>query len=73
MIKILKLLYYLGTFASNPSGQLYIFRHDSDTLGMDSAQVGVFKQTHEIRLTRLLINNTQNLLVDYTNLHSVIL
>lgn len=69
MIKILKLLYYLGTFASNPSGQLYIFGHDSDTLGMDSAQVGVFKQTHEIRLTRLLINNTQNLLVDYTNLH----
>ena len=34
---------FLGTFTTDTSGQLDILGHDGDTLGMDGAQVGIFK------------------------------
>ena len=44
----------LFPFSANPSCQLHVLWHDSDTLGMDSAQVGVLKELYKISLTRLL-------------------
>lgn len=44
----------LSTLATDSSGKLDVFRHDGDTLGMDGAQVGVFKQAHQVCLTGLL-------------------
>ena len=38
---------FLGTFTTDTSGQLDILGHDGDTLGMDSAKVGVFEETDE--------------------------
>ena len=31
----------LATFTTKPAGQLHVFGHNSDTLGMDGAQVGI--------------------------------
>ena len=33
----------LGAFATDSSGQLDVFRHDGDSLGVDGAQVRVFE------------------------------
>ena len=44
----------LRAFASDSSRQLNIFRHDGDPLGVDGAQVGVFKQASQVRFGRLL-------------------
>lgn len=44
----------LSTLATDSPGQLNVFRHDGYTLGVDSAQVRVFKQPHQVRLTRFL-------------------
>ena len=44
----------LSSLSSNSSGQLDVLGHDGDTLGMDSAQVGVLKQTNQVSLTGLL-------------------
>ena len=35
----------LSSFTSDPPSQLNVFGHDGDPLGVDSAQVGVFKET----------------------------
>ena len=45
---------YLGTFAANATRELDVLRHDGDALGMDSAQVRVFKETDEVSLGGLL-------------------
>jgi len=52
--KILSYSLHLSTLPTNSSGQLNIFGHDSNTLGMDSAQVGVFEQADQVSLTGLL-------------------
>ena len=39
---------FLGTFTTDTSGQLDILGHDGDTLGMDSAQVGIFEKTNQV-------------------------
>ena len=44
----------LSTLTPDPPCQLNVFRHDGHTLGMDSTQVGVFKETHKICLSSLL-------------------
>jgi hypothetical protein len=44
----------LSSLASDSSGQLDIFRHDGDTLGVDRAQVGVLKQADQVGLAGLL-------------------
>ena len=44
----------LSTFTSDSPGQLDILWHDGDTLGVDSAQVGVLEETDEVGLRSLL-------------------
>ena len=44
----------LSSLSSDSSGQLDVLGHDGDTLGMDSTQVGVLKQTNQVSLTGLL-------------------
>ena len=39
---------YLSALSSDPSCQLDVFGHDGDSLGVDGAQVGVFKETDEV-------------------------
>ena len=40
----------LRSLSSNSSGQLDVLGHDSDSLCMDGAQVGVFEQPYQIGL-----------------------
>jgi len=44
----------LSTLASDSSGQLDVLVHDGHSLGVDSAQVGVLKETDEVGLRCLL-------------------
>jgi len=44
----------LSTLSTDPSGQLDVLWHDGHTLGVDGAQVGVFKQTHQVGLAGFL-------------------
>lgn len=44
----------LGTFAADTTSELYVLRHDGDTLGVDGAQVGVLEETDEVGLASLL-------------------
>jgi len=44
----------LSTFSTDTASELDILWHDGDTLGVDSAQIGVLKQSNEVSLTGLL-------------------
>ena len=44
----------LCSLSTDSASQLNVLGHDGDTLGVDGAQVGVFKQTHEVSLAGLL-------------------
>ena len=44
----------LSPFATNTSGKLDVLGHDGDSLGVDSAQVGVFKKTDEVSFAGFL-------------------
>ena len=44
----------LSSLTTDTTGQLDVLWHDGDTLGVDSAQVGVLKQTNQISLAGLL-------------------
>ena len=44
----------LSTLTTDTPGQLDVFGHDGDTLGMDGAQVGVFEQTDQVSFAGLL-------------------
>ena len=44
----------LSPLTTDPSGQLDIFGHDGDPLGMDGAEVGVLKEPHQVSLTSFL-------------------
>ena len=43
-----------GPLTPDPPGELNIFGHDGDPLGMDGAQVGVLEQPHQVSLACLL-------------------
>ena len=45
---------HLGTFATDTTGELDVFGHDGDALGVDRAQVRVLEQTDEVSLAGLL-------------------
>ena len=45
---------FLGTFTTDTSGQLDVLGHDGDTLGVDGAQVGIFKKTNQVSLRGFL-------------------
>ena len=38
----------------DPAGELDVLGHDGDTLGVDSAEVGVLEQADQVSLTGLL-------------------
>ena len=44
----------LSPLSTDTAGELDILGHDGDTLGVDSAQVGVLKQTNKVSLGCLL-------------------
>ena len=44
----------LSPLATDTTSQLDVLWHDGDTLGVDSAQVGVLKQTNQVSLGSLL-------------------
>ena len=44
----------LSPLPSDAAGQLDVLGHDGDPLGVDSCQVGVLKQAHQVGLGRLL-------------------
>ena len=44
----------LSAFSSDASGELDVLWHDSDSLSVDGAQVGVFKEADQIRLRSFL-------------------
>ena len=44
----------LSTFSTDASGKLDILGHDGDTLGVDSAQVGVLEEPDEVGFASLL-------------------
>ena len=44
----------LGAFSTDAAGQLDVFGHDGDPLGVDGAQVGVLEQTDQVCLAGLL-------------------
>jgi len=44
----------LSSLATNTSGKLDVLWHDGDTLGVNSAQVGVLEQTDEVGLASFL-------------------
>merc|ERR1712001_450385 len=46
--------HYLGSLATDSSSQLEILWHDSNTLGVNGAQVSVFKETDQVSLTSFL-------------------
>ena len=41
---------HLSTLATDSASQLDVLGHDGDTLGMDSAEVGVFEETDQVSL-----------------------
>ena len=47
-------LHFLSAFSTDSAGQLDVLGHDGDALGVDGAEVGVLKETHEVGLTGLL-------------------
>jgi hypothetical protein len=46
----------LGPLSTDSSGQLDIFGHDGDALGVDGAQVGVLEQADKVSLRGFLKN-----------------
>ena len=44
----------LGPLAADSAGELDILGHDGDALGVDGAEVGIFEETDQVRLGRLL-------------------
>jgi hypothetical protein len=45
---------FLGSLASDPSGELDILWHDGHTLGVNSAQVGVLEKADQVGFASLL-------------------
>ena len=49
----------LSTLPTDTTRQLDVFGHDGDTLGVDGAQVGVLKQTHQVGLAGFLMKERE--------------
>ena len=49
-----KVLSTLCSLSADSAGQLNVLGHDGDALGVDGAQVGVFKQTNKVSLASFL-------------------
>ena len=46
----------LSTFSTDTSGQLDVLWHNGDSLGVDGAQVSVFKETNQVSFASLNLN-----------------
>ncbi len=46
--------YDLSTFSADSSGQLDVFWHNGDPLGVDGAKIGVFEESDEVCFGSLL-------------------
>jgi len=44
----------LSALSADAAGQLDVLRHDGDTLGVNGAEIGVFKKTYHISFTCFL-------------------
>lgn len=44
----------LSTLSADAAGELDVFRHDGDTLGVNGAQVGVLEEPNQVGFGRLL-------------------
>lgn len=51
----------LSPLSPYPAGQLDVLGHDSDTLGVDGAQVGVLKQANQVSLASFLLGQRRGL------------
>ena len=40
----------LSTLSTDTAGELDVLGHDGDALGVDGAQIGIFKETNQVRL-----------------------
>merc|ERR1711974_81156 len=49
------ILLNLGTLSADTASKLDILWHNSDTLGVNGAQIGVLEQSHQISLTGLYL------------------
>ena len=47
-------IFNLGTLSTDATSQLDVLGHDSDTLGMDSTQVGILEETNQVCLGSFL-------------------
>ena len=54
----------LCSLSADSAGQLNILGHDGDALGVDGAQVGVFKETHKV--LKVFLENVIRDAVTYT-------
>jgi len=54
---------FSDSFATDTARQLHIFRHNRDALGVDRAQVCVFKKTDQVGLASLL-KHVRNVLIE---------
>lgn len=59
--------------AAYSSRQPEVFRHDGDSLCMDSAQVGVFKHPHQECLRCLKHKNVTTVLINWWKIHGGLL
>ena len=50
----MKVLSTLCSLSADSAGQLNVLGHDGDALGVDGAQIGVFKQTNKVSLASFL-------------------
>jgi len=60
--------YSLSSLSTDTTSQLYVFWHDGHALRVDSAQVGVLKQSDEICLTGLLKCNIHTQMMSTTTI-----
>ena len=58
----------LSSFSTDSSGQLDILGHDRDSLGVDSAQVGVLEQADQVALTSFLQGHDRSALESQVSL-----
>ena len=61
MLNIL-FFYTSGALAADATGQIHVFGHDSDALGVDREEVAVGKEADKVCLTRLLQGQNGRLL-----------
>ena len=59
---------YLSALASDTSSQLDVLWHDSDSLGVDGAQVGVLEETDQVGLAGLLKSSNSRALESQVSL-----